>query len=379
MKRLPALLLTALTGAWLPYARPASQVVAYVGTGTESPSPGIFAFAFDESTGALKPLGLVATTPNPAFLAVSPNGRFLYAVNEANRDNKSNGHSVVAYAIDGAGPRLTLLDRQPCGGDRPAHVAVDPTGRFVFVANFGSGTMAMLPVNADGSLEPPSFVFQDPEPEPASGHPEGPHAHCVAVDPSDRFVYSCDLGADKVMIYRLDAARGVLTRNQPPFFAGAPRQGPRHIAIGRDGRMLYVVNETASTVAAYARNPDDGSLAPKGAPVSTLPAGWKGHSICAEIALHPSGRFLYVSNRGNDSIAGFAVGADGRLRFLGVTPCGKTPRHFAIDPTGRFLLAEAQDANSIRVFRVNEASGALADTGHRASVVMPTCLVFADR
>ena len=354
----------------------AASVIAYVGTGAESPVNGIYALRFDEATGALDLLGLVANTPHPAFLAMHPNGRFLYAVNEADPDHR-NGHTVAAFAVAGPGPRLRLLGYVPCGGDRPCHIAIDATGSFAFVANYGSGTVAALPVRADGSLESPQFVFQDPQPTSLNPRQREPHAHCVVLDPTNRFLYSCDLGADRVMIYRFDAAAGVLSRNVPASVSVLPGSGPRHLAIAPDGRTAYVLDEIASTLVVFDRRLDDGSLTRRQV-LSTLPPQWTGSSTAAEIALDPSGKFLYTSNRGHDSIARFAIGADGSLTSVDFTPCGKDPRFFTLDPSGRFLLVGDEGSDALVVFRIDPGSGRLVPTPGRAAVANPVCLVFGN-
>jgi 6-phosphogluconolactonase len=355
----------------------APSVIAYVGTGTESPVNGIYAFRYDEATGALDPLGLVANTPHPTFLAMHPSGRFLYAVNEANPDHQY-GHSVTAFSIEGQGPRLRLLDQVPCGGDEPNYVAVDPTGKFAFVADYGSGTIAAMPVRVDGGLESPQFVFQDPQPSSSNRRQQEPHAHCTVLDPSNRFLYSCDLGDDRVMIYRFDAQAGVLSRNAPASAAVPPGFGPRHIAFGRGGRTAYVLNEIASTLVVFDRNAEDGSLAARQV-ISTLPAHWSlRRNTAAEIALDHSGRFLYASNRGHDSIAVFAVGTDGSLRLVDFTACGKQPRFFTVDPSGKFLLVGDEGGDAVVVFQIDPASGRLIPTASRVSVPNPVCIVFGN-
>ena len=381
MRTLPLLLAMLCCGS---FGEAAPFVTAYVGTGTESPSEGIYAFRFDEADGALEPLGLAATTPNPAFLVMSPDGRFLYAVNEATRDNKSNGRTVVAFAVEGGGPQLKFIDKEPCGGDRPVAIAIDPKGRFVFVANFASGTTSALRIRPDGGVDSPEFVFQDPYPvanslDPRSSHGPGPHVHHVAVAPDGRFVYACELGSNQIEIFRFDSAAGTVARNSVPDAFVRRQAGPRHLAIAPDGKAAYVLNEPASTLCVFERRLDNGALAGPKQEISTLPPGWSSKNTGAEIAVHPSGRFLYTSNRGSDSIALFSIDRGrhpGMLAFEGVTPCGRNPRHFAIDPTGTFLLAEALDDNAINVFRVDAESGKLSPAGGHASVVMPACLVF---
>jgi 6-phosphogluconolactonase len=355
----------------------ATSVIAYVGVGTESPTNAIFAFRYDEATGTLDPLGQVATTPHAAFLAMHPSGRFLYAVNESNASDRANGHTVTAFAVEGAGPGLKLLDVVPCGGDRPCHIAVDATGKFAFVANYGSGTLAALPIRADGGLEAPEFVFQDPQPTSTLVRQQEPHAHCVVLDPTNQFLYSCDLGADRVMIYRFDAAAGVLARNTPAAVPVPTGFGPRHLAFGPGGHTVYVLNEIASKLIVFDRRLGDGALTMRQT-LSTLPAGWTGENTGAEIQADASGRFVYASNRGQDSIAEFAVAPDGVVSLVGTTPCGKGPRFFALDPTGKFMLVAEQLGSAIRVFRVDPASGTLTPTATRVPVSMPVTIVFGN-
>jgi 6-phosphogluconolactonase len=355
------------------------SVIAYVGTGTESPVNGIYAIRCNEVTGAMEPLGVVASTPHAAFLAMHPTGRFLYAVNESN-PNSSNGHTVTAFAVDGAGPKLNLINVAPCGGDRPCHIVVDRTGRYAFVANYGSGTVAALPVRSDGGLEPPEFVFQDPQPDSKNPRQAEPHAHSVALDRTDKFLYSCDLGADKVMMYRFDAAAGTLVRNSPAFIAVPPGSGPRHIAIGAGGGQAFVLNEIASTLLVYDRRLDDGSLLLRQS-LSTFPAGWHGQSTAAEIEISNSGgnqygQFVYTSNRGHDSIALFAPGPDRNYHLVETTPCGKEPRFFTFLPGGKFLLVANQGGDTIREFSVDPTSGQLTPTQVQVSASQPVCIVF---
>jgi len=353
----------------------AAAVIAYVGVGTESPTNAIYAFRYDEATGALEPLGQVATTPHAAFLAMHPSGRFLYAVNESDAADRANGHTVTAFAVDGAGPGLKLLDVVPCGGDRPCHIAVDATGKFAFVANYGSGTLAALRIRPDGGLEAPEFVFQDPQPTSTLARQREPHAHCVVLDPTNRFLYSCDLGADRVMIYRFDAAAGILSRNSPAAVAVPPGFGPRHLSFAPGGRTVYVLNEIASQLIVFDRRLEDGALTMRQT-LPTVPADWTGPNTGSEIQADASGRFVYTSNRGQDSIAQFAVAPDGTVRLVGTTPCGKGPRYFTLDPAGKFMLVAEQGGGAIRVFRVDPDSGALTPTATRVPVGMPVTIVF---
>ena len=353
----------------------ASGRLVWVGTYTGPKSEGIYAFRFDAATGALTPLGIAARTPSPSFLALHPNGRFLYAVNETH-DGPSKSGSVTAFEIDSATGRLSALNSQPSHGADPCHLAIDATGHFLVVANYSSGTNAVFPIGADGRLGDAVSVRVDEGSGPNKDRQEGPHAHAVVFDSANRHLIAVDLGTDQLLVYRFDAASGKLSPADPPALHVVPGSGPRHFAFHPDGRHAYAINEMASTITPLVWNAATSSLT-AGAPVSTLPAGFKGSSTTAEIALDQHGRFLYGSNRGHDSIAVYKVGPSGALTLAGhASTRGKTPRHFALDPTGAWLIAANQDSDSLAVFKVDPATGGLTPRGDLASVGSPVCVLF---
>ena len=358
--------------------RASRKVVVYVGTYAGDKSKGIYAFRFDPATGRLTPLGLAAESQNPSFLAIHPNKRFLYAVNEVDEfDGKKNNGGVSAFAIDAQTGKLRLLNQQSTGGGSPCHLTVDLEGRNLLVANYVGGSVAVLPIQPDGSLREATAFIQHTGSSVNKDRQQGPHAHGVYLDSRNRFAAVADLGLDKVMVYRFDAERGSLAANDPPFGSVKPGAGPRHFAFHPNGRFAYVNNEMASTVTAFAWDGRKGRLKELQT-LATLPEGFAGDNSTAELELHPTGRFLYVSNRGHDSIAVFAVDQrDGRLRFVEHQGTqGKTPRSFGIDPSGQFLLAANQGADTIVVFRIDQKTGRLTPAGQRVQVGKPVCVKF---
>lgn len=333
-------------------------------------SKGIYTSTLDLKTGALSKPELAAETVSPSFLAIAPGGKFLYAVGEA-----GIGGGVSGFAIGGDG-KLTLINRETTGGKGPAHVSVDGAGKNVLVANYGSGAIACLPISAEGKLSPASSVIQHEGSSVNPARQKGPHAHSIYVDKGQRFVVSADLGLDKVLVYKFDAAAGKLTPNEPAFFAAKPGAGPRHFAFHPDGRHAFVINEIDSTLTSLAWDPEKGTLSGIQT-LSTLPAEHKGNST-AEVVVHPSGKFVYGSNRGHDSIAGFSFdGATGKLTAIGHTPAGgKTPRNFNIDPTGTFLIAAHQGSNTVQAFRIDGDNGTLTPVGGAVPVASPVCIKF---
>ena len=341
----------------------------YVGTYTNGASKGIYTFRFNSSTGKTTEPALAAESSNPSFLAMHPNGRFLYAANE-----NSNG-IVSAFAIDPSG-RLTLVNSVSSHGSGPCHVAVDRTGKWLFAANYNSGSVAVFPLGADGKLGEASTVVQHFGSSVNRERQEGPHAHEVVLSPDNRFLLVPDLGADRVVIYRFDAAKGTLSPGAPAFVKAAPGAGPRHLAFSPDGRFVYVVNELAASITASRY--DNGTLNELQT-ISMLPSDFTGAKSGAEIAVHPNGKFLYASNRGHDSIALFRIDSSkGTLTAAGHTSThGKTPRNFAIDPTGAYLLAANQDSGTVVVFRIDPNTGGLTPSGNVVQIPAPVSLVFA--
>lgn len=346
----------------------------YLGTYTsgEGSGKGIYRSVLDLETGKLSDPALAAEAKNPSFLEIHPGGKSLYAVSESGRDG-----SVGAYAIDPDTGDLRLLNQQPSGGAGPCHVSIDRMGRNVLVANYGSGSASVIPIRPAGSLaEPTSFVQH----EGSSVNPErqkGPHAHSINVSPDNRFAYVADLGIDKIMIYRLDAQEGTIVANRPPFVQLKPGAGPRHFVFHPGGKCAYVINELDCTITAFAYDSTSGALT-EVQTVPTLPEGCAGRNACAEIRVYPSGRFLYGSNRGHDSIVVYRIDeAEKPLTFVEHETAGiKTPRSFNIDPTGTFCLVANQGSDSVVVFRVDHQTGALEPTGHKVAVPKPVCVRF---
>ena len=370
-----AFIYTAAIFAEAPPADGAMRV--YIGTYTGPKSKGIYVSRFDPATGRLTTPELAATTPNPSFLALHPGGRFLYAVSETgNLAGKSVG-AVSAFSLDPQTGQLTLLNQQSSGGTWPCHLAVDPTGKCVLVANYGNGGIAALPIRADGGLGEAGAVIQHQGSSVNPARQAGPHAHFIAPDPANRFALTCDLGLDQVLVYRLDSARAALLPNNPPFTPIKPGSGPRHLVFHPSGRFVFLINELAATLTVFAYDPKPGTLKELQT-VSTLPEAFAGERSGAELQMHPSGKFVYGSNRGHDSIAIFAVdGEAGTLKVLGhQSSQGKNPRCFGIDPTGTWLLAANQNSDSVVVYRIDPATGGLTPTGAVATVSSPVCVKF---
>jgi len=369
------LLIPGLRAAAKPAAK--GEYLVYIGTYTGKKSKGIYAYRFQAATGKLTSLDLVADTPNPSFLAVHPNRRFLYAVSEiASYEGQKTG-AVSAFSIDPETGKLTFLNKISSRGSGPCYLVVDKTGKNVLVANYGGGSVAVLPVKEEGSLGEASAFVQHTGSSVNPKRQQGPHAHSINVSPDNRFAVVADLGLDQVLVYRFDPAKGSLAANDPPFAKVNPGAGPRHFAFHPSGRFAYVINELQSTVTAFAYNAPGGVLKELQT-ISTLPKDFAGNNSTAEVQAHPSGKFLYGSNRGHDSITVFAIDArKGTLTPLEqVSTQGKTPRNFGIDPTGSYLIAANQGSDNIVVFRIDPKTGRLSPTGQTLEVGSPVCVKF---
>ncbi|HKI17238.1 MAG TPA: lactonase family protein [Isosphaeraceae bacterium] len=350
----------------------------YIGTYTSDSSEGskgIYLLELDLRTGVLSAPQLAAKAVNPSFLAIHPGRKLLYSVNEVSAFEGREGGAVTAFAIDQIHGTLTALNQQSTMGSGPCYLVVDRLGKNVLVANYGGGSVACLPIDADGRLGSETSFIQHRGSGADPGRQQSPHAHSINLDAAGRFAVAADLGLDKVLIYRFDAARGKLTPNEPAFAKVAPASGPRHFAFHPNGRFGYVINEIANTVIAFAYDAEKGSLT-EIQTIPTLPADFKGTSYTAEVQVHPSGKFLYGSNRGHNSIAIFAIEpSTGKLSAAGFERTGgKNPRNFAIDPTGAFVLAENQDSNTIVVFRIDPQTGALRPTGQIVGLHKAVCI-----
>jgi 6-phosphogluconolactonase len=354
--------------------------LVYIGTYTGEKSKGIYAFWFDSATGAMTPIGLAGEVTNPSFLAIHPNRRFLYAVSEvASFEGKKVG-AVSGFSIDRPTAKLTLLNTVESKGAGPCHVSVDHTGKNVFVANYGSGSVAVLPVDtASGKLKEASSFVQHAGEVADPKRQGGPHGHSINPSPDNRFVIAADLGLDEVIVYKFDAGQGKITPNDPPFIKMAPRSGPRHFAFHPNGNYGYVINEITCTVTAMSWDRKSGRFKELQT-ISTLPADMTAAPklSTAEVQVHRSGKFVYGSNRGHDSIAVFAVDPKkGTLTSVDHTPTqGRTPRNFGIDRTGKFLIAANQNSNNLVVFKIDQTTGKLTPTGQTYEVGTPVCVKF---
>ena len=339
-----------------------------------SQSKGIYAYRMELGAAAITPLGQAAEITGASFLAVHPNHRFVYTVNAAKFADKPGG-TVSSFLVDAQSGKLTLLNQQSSLGKGPAHLAVDREGKNVLVANYGSGSVAVFPIQQDGSLSSDSAFIQHQGSSLNRQRQEGPHAHFITTDLASHFAFVCDLGLDKVMVYRFDAAKGSLVPNDVPFASLNPGAGPRHLAFDKSGRYCYVINELDSTLVSFTYHAERGTLK-EFQTLSTLPKNFAGKNFPAEIAVHPSGKFVYGSNRGHDSIAVFSINKKtGRLTLVEHhSTAGKIPRHFEIEPTGRYLLAANQDSNNVVIFRINPATGRLSATKTTIELDAPLCV-----
>jgi 6-phosphogluconolactonase len=370
-----------VTLPYLPFARGlgaklTGELLLYVGTYTTDKSEGIYLYQLDLSSGELKHVATTKGVVNPSFLALAPSRRYLYAVNEVQEFAGRKSGAVSAFAVDQKTGELRLLNQKPSLGADPCYVDVDARGRFVLIANYTGGNVTVFPVERDGSLGEATDMRQYQGSSVNRERQEGPHAHCIVLDPTNRFAYSCDLGSDKIMIFRFDARIGKLLPNEQPWLQTKPGAGPRHLAFHPGGKYVYVLNELHSTVTAFSRDPDRGTLEELQT-LTTLPKDFKGQNSGADIHVSIDGRFAYCSNRGHDSIAIFAIDTHGKLSTIGhESTRGVTPRNFAIDPSGMFLLVANQKSDNIAVFRLDQKTGQLNSTGQVVQAPSPVCLKF---
>jgi 6-phosphogluconolactonase len=351
-----------------------ADVPLFIGTYTTQGSQGIYAARLNLETGALSAPELAAETANPTFLALHPSGKYLYTVSEIATFKGEKAGAVSAYAIDPKTAKLTFINQVSSHGAGPCHVSVDRTGETLMVANYGGGSVAAFTIGGDGRVHESTSFHQhfgkggDPKRQ------ERAHAHSIFPSPGNRFAIAADLGVDRIYLYRLNAHSGTISPHVPESVATAAGAGPRHFAFHPNGRNGYAVNELDNTVTAYEWDESTGALTPKGS-VGTLPAGFSGTSHTAEILVHPSGKFLYASNRGHDSIAVFNLdnpAAPAPVQHMSTG--GVQPRNFTLDKSGKWLLAANQRTGNVAVFRVDAATGRLTDTGNRIEVGAPVCL-----
>ncbi|MEM1582708.1 MAG: lactonase family protein [Candidatus Bathyarchaeia archaeon] len=362
------------------------ELMVYVGTYTlpilfgtgevlAGKGEGIYVFRADQDSGALEFSSKISGVANPSYLSFDPKHYFLYAVNELkNFEGKPTG-AVSAFSMDSETGGLRFLNIKPTMGTDPCHVTVDRTGRFVLVANYMSGSVCVLPIRKDGSLEDACDFIQHRGSSVNPKRQEGPHAHACALDNDNRHVLVPDLGIDKIMVYKFDSNSGKLEPNDEPWFQVRAGDGPRQLAFHPNGRYAYLINELSSTLTVFSYNKNNGTLK-EIQTVSTLPVDFANANTGADIHVHPSGRFVYASNRGLNDIVIYAINEDtGKLTYVGRRATqGKTPRNFAIDPTGRFLFVANQDTDTIVTFRIDQQTGELSLTGHVTKVPTPVCI-----
>jgi len=357
----------------------AKKAFVYIGTYTGGKSRGIPLFRMDLASGKLEAAG-ETPSENPSYLATDPAGRFLFAVGEGGNFHGKHAGSVSAFSRDPATGALSQLNSETSGGEGPCHLVVDHTGKNLVVANYTGGSVEVLPIEADGRLGSPSDFAQHRGHGPNPARQEHAHAHGVAMSPDNRFALVADLGLDRVFVYKFDPEHGKISPNDPPAIALAPGAGPRHVAFHPNGKFVYAIDELDSTVTAMSYDAEHGRLKSLQS-ISTLPADAKlppSGNTCAELAVHPSGRFLYGSNRGHDSIAVFSIDQEtGRLTPIDHTPSGgHTPRGFAVDSSGDWLLAANQDSANVVVFRTDRQTGRLTPTGITVEVDKPVCVII---
>jgi len=354
----------------------AGKDLVYIGTYTDHGSKGIYVYRFDAATGQVTTLGLAAESAQPSFLTVDSSGHFVYAVNELDTYKGQHTGAVSSFSIDGATGKLSLLNEVSSRDAGPAHITLDQTGKYALVSNYTLGSVAVFPVLQDGRLGDFTDFVRHKGSSVNVERQEGPHAHAVALSPDNRFALVADLGLDQVLVYPLDAAAGTLG-HEPHVTKTHPGAGPRHLVFDPTGKFLYVINEMQSTVVSYSYDAARGELRELKT-ISTLPEKFAGNNDAAEIVVHPSGKFLYASNRGHDSIAVFSIdpvkGALTRVEF--VPTKGKTPRNFAIDPTGSWLFVANQASDDVVVFRIDSKTGHPTPTGQVLSVASPACVKF---
>ena len=369
-----AVMLAALT----PASAAPKEFFVYFGTYTKGASKGIYRSRFDVATGRLSPAELAAEAKDSSFLALHPNGKFLYAIDESVDAKRTKAGGVRAYAIDVSGG-LTFLNQQSTGSAGACHLSVDATGQTVLVANYGGGSVSAIGLLPDGRLGELGSMIQHTGSSVDPARQKGPHAHEIVISADNRLAFAPDLGLDRVLVYDVDVARAKLTAHSPAFASLPPGSGPRHLAFHPNHRFAYVISEMLCTMTVFKYDAAGGVLTDIQS-ISTLPPGEsvKAGTSTAELEVHPSGKFLYGSNRGHNTIVVYAIDpASGKLTYVeNVSTRGKTPRHFGLDPTGTWLLAENQDSGTVAVFRIDPATGRLTPTGPLVEVPTPICAVF---
>ncbi len=352
----------------------ADEPIVFISAFASGDKGAIHAYRLDTETGALQLTSRTTDAENPFFMALSPDGKSLYAIHAKSFGGKEP-EQVAAYRIEDGTGRLKLLNRQSSRGSASCSLDVDATGKTLLVANYSTGSVAALPVREDGSLGPAASFVQHTGSSVDTTRQQGPHAHCILASPDNRFVLVADLGLDKLLNYRLDAATAKLSPNRQPFVRTAPGAGPRHLTFHPNGKHIYAINEMENSVTLFDYDPESGFLIERQS-VSTLPEGFDGKSYCADLKITPDGRFLYGTNRGHDSIAAFRLGEDGRLTPIGIEPSlGKGPQNLAIVADGALLLCANMPGDNVAVFRIDGQTGALKAVGEPVSMPKPSCIM----
>ena len=356
-----------------------AEILVYIGTSTNDPSEGIYVYRLDPSSGALEFASKAAEVDNPFFLTIDSRKRYLYAANGVEEIDGQPGGAVSVFSIDSETGELTYLDQQLSGGSLPCYVRIEKTGKYLLSGNYMSGSVSVLPILEDGRLGPATDTVQH---EGSSVHPrqEGPHVHSIVLDPASRFAFAADLGIDKILIYQLDSAQGKLTPNDQPWVQVQAGAGPRHFAFHPNGRYAYVINELDNTFNVFSYDETHGTLA-EIQTISTLPEDFTDTSYCGDVQIYPSGKFLYGSNRGHDSIAIFTIDeATGKLSSAGhESTQGHFPWNLGVDPTHTFLLVTNQGSDTVVVFRIDQQTGQLMSTGQVIEVPKPVCVKMMHR
>lgn len=349
----------------------------YIGTYGTGQSGGIYFCRLNAQTGEILLREKVIGIDNPSFLTISKGNRFLYAVNEVVEMNGNPGGAVSSFAIDPQNGTLRYLNLQPTLGGSPCHISIDHTGNFALITNYSGGSVTILPVLPDGNLGKYVEFVQHTGHSISPYRQNAPHPHSIIVSPDNHYIFVPDLGLDKIMIYRFDHEKGTLRLNDTPHVSLKPGAGPRHFTFHPDGKFAYVINELDSTVTAFSYESHKGELK-EIQTITTLPEDYAGINYCADIHIHPNGKFLYGSNRGHNSIAIFTINHEtGILTKAGYEPTqGDFPRNFAIKPAGKFLLVANQLGNNIVSFRINEETGNLSPTGYMMDIPKPVCIKF---
>jgi 6-phosphogluconolactonase len=355
----------------------ASDDLVFFGTHAVGPGRGLSVAHFDSDTGVLTKPQLVVEAAAPAFFVIHPDGRHLYACNSNDFARGFTGETISAFSIDPQTGRLTLINQQSSGGADPSYVTLDATNRYLLIANYKGGSIAVIRLNPDGSLGERTATIQHHGSSIDPKRQTQPYAHSIRIDPTNRFALVADLGLDKLFVYRFNARDGSLQPNDPPFATVTPGAGPRHLAFDPKGRYVYLINEMASTIVTFAWDSKKGALTQRQT-LSTLPAGFQGASQCAEILVHPNGKYLYGSNRGHDSLAVFAIdGRTGQLRLIEhVATQGRTPRNFAFDPSQQWIIVTNHGSDNAMVFRVDGKTGRLTPHGQPVDIVYPFGIGF---